>query len=743
MSDELEDIKKILNEDSAVKPRKEAKEKAIFAAMQAFDQLQEKTAAVRQGTSAGSRLTRKTNGFIEAILEGLNMKKTFVFAGSACVALVALLLVSQQQTSDIRLVNCADGTTSCIEAPPIPTKQPETGQPGKKVEPAVLSGEISSEAEAPDSNDGAKVARTEAAEPLKQQPAPAVLTPEGRPSREEQYAVAIGGEKDREVVAKPTSIPLLEKSKSDKREQNFAIASGAAPEPLFRRDQSVVSGAAPSTLADYVGSPLNHYQDFGRDKFENVKSNSIKIAKTDPVSTLSVDVDTASYSFVRGALMNQGVLPQKDAVRIEELVNYFPYDYSGPESKKEPFKASVSVYPSPWNEGKKIMHIGIRGFKLEQSESPKANLVFLIDTSGSMNSSDKLPLLINSLKMLVDNLRADDTISIVTYAGSAGTALQPTKVSERAKILSALDNLSSGGSTAGAEGIRQAYQLAEQNFDKNGVNRVILATDGDFNVGITDPNELKSFIERKRETGVSLSVLGFGRGNYNDALMQKLAQNGNGNAAYIDSLNEARKVLVEEAGSTLFTIAKDVKIQVEFNPATVAEYRLIGYETRLLNREDFNNDKIDAGDIGAGHTVTALYEITPIDSKAKLVDDLRYQAAATEKSASQAASGEYAFVKIRYKLPNEDTSKLITTAVDSKSEYKQLGDVPTEARFATAVASFGQLLRGDSFTGKFGYEDVISLADGAKGSDKFGYRAEFINLARIAKSASTLETQPR
>jgi Ca-activated chloride channel family protein len=324
----------------------------------------------------------------------------------------------------------------------------------------------------------------------------------------------------------------------------------------------------------------------------------------------------------------------------------------------------------------------------------------------------------------------------VTYAGNAGVALQPTKIKEKSKISAVIDNLGAAGSTAGAEGIRQAYQLAEQNLNKKGINRVILATDGDFNVGITDTNELKNFVERKRETGVTLSVLGFGTGNYNDEMMQTLAQNGNGNAAYIDTLNEARKALVEEAGSTLFTIAKDVKIQVEFNPEQVAEYRLIGYETRLLNREDFNNDKVDAGDIGSGHTVTALYEITPVASKAQLVDELRYKKS-TDKPA-ETKSGEYAFVKIRYKLPDGDTSKLITTPVNAEIERKTVDETPVESRFATAVAAFGQLLRADPYLKDFDYDKIISLAENAKGTDKFGYRAEFINLVRMAKNAPAL-----
>jgi Ca-activated chloride channel family protein len=344
------------------------------------------------------------------------------------------------------------------------------------------------------------------------------------------------------------------------------------------------------------------------------------------------------------------------------------------------------------------------------------------------------------MKLLLDSLQADDTVAIVTYAGSAGVALEPTKVADKQKIISSIDTFSAGGSTAGAEGLRQAYDLVERNFDKKGVNRVILATDGDFNVGITDQNELKSFIERKRDSGVFLSVLGFGQGNYNDAMMQTLAQNSNGNAAYIDSLNEARKVLVDEAGSTLFTIAKDVKIQVEFNPETVAEYRLIGYETRMLRREDFNNDKIDAGEIGSGHAVTAIYEITPTGSDAKLVDDLRYGKAKPTASKTDTGKGsEYGFLKIRYKLPEEDVSKLITTPIDVKAEVASIDKASTDVRFATSVAAFGQLLRGGGMTKDFTYDDVVTLAESGKGADKFGYRAEFINLVRLAKSASGLK----
>jgi len=485
-----------------------------------------------------------------------------------------------------------------------------------------------------------------------------------------------------------------------------------------------------------VDVPLpGYYQDVGRDRFSEIKINPVKLVGEEPVSTFSIDVDTASYAFVRRQL-NSGLLPQKDAVRVEELINYFEYDYPVPQDRSQPFKPTVAVYPTPWNEHTRLLHVGIKGYDIVPAEKPRSNLVFLLDVSGSMNSPDKLPLLKNSFAMLVDTLEPEDSVAIAVYAGAAGTILEPTRVKDKGKILAALDNLQAGGSTAGGEGIRLAYALAEMNYDKDAVNRVILATDGDFNVGITDRNELKSFIERKRKTGIFLSVLGFGQGNYNDALMQTLAQNGNGNAAYIDSLNEARKVLVDEAGSTLFTIAKDVKIQIEFNPARVHDYRLIGYETRLLNREDFNNDRVDAGDVGSGHSVTAIYEITPVESRERLVDDLRYQQ--SEGPAKGDAEGEYAFLKIRYKLPEEDTSKLITMPVTGDQAFALISAVPSDMRFAAAVAAFGQVLRNDPFTGEFGYDDILKLAEPARGTDHFGYRTEFLNLVRLAKIAKAM-----
>jgi Ca-activated chloride channel family protein len=473
----------------------------------------------------------------------------------------------------------------------------------------------------------------------------------------------------------------------------------------------------------------------GRDRFTAVAQNAFKVAREEPVSTFSIDVDTASYAWVRAAL-NQNLLPQPASVRTEELLNYFPYDYAPPRSTQQPFSTNVAVFPSPWAPGRKLIRIGIKGYQIQKATRPHANLVFLIDTSGSMQAPNKLPLVKQSLDLLINQLDLDDRVAIVTYAGSAGTALEPTPASRKEKIRAVIDRLGAGGSTAGAEGIRQAYALASESFEEQGVNRVILATDGDFNVGITNQEELKGFIERERAKGIFLSVLGFGMGNYNDALMQALAQNGNGTAAYIDTINEARKTLVEEATSTLFPIARDVKIQVEFNPLTVAEYRLVGYETRMLNRDDFDNDKVDAGDVGSGQTVTALYEIVPVGGP-RTIEDLRYARPGNLRPEADRSS-EYGFVKIRYKLPKSDTSRLIATPIGRASEFVRFDDAPQDARFAASVAAFAELLKGGRYNGAMNYDEVLRIASRARGEDDYGYRSEFIQLVRAAKSARSL-----
>ncbi len=491
----------------------------------------------------------------------------------------------------------------------------------------------------------------------------------------------------------------------------------------------------------YLSAPQQMPQprpgDVDRERYENVKINSVKLVQEEPVSTFSIDVDTASYANVR-RFLNRGTMPPKDAVRIEELVNYFDYDYALPKSKDTPFETTVKVVPSPWGKGRQLMHVGIQGYDIARTERPPLNLTLLLDVSGSMSDENKLPLAIKALKLLLDEMDEKDTISIAVYAGAAGTVLEPTKGSEKGRIIAALEKLSAGGSTAGGEGLRLAYTLAKQNFHKDSVNRVILMTDGDFNVGINDPERLKDFVEREREAGVYLSVIGFGQDNYNDAMMQKLAQNGNGIAAYIDTLNEARKVFNDDLSGSMFSIANDVKIQVEFNPSKIAEYRLIGYETRLLNREDFNNDKVDAGEIGAGHSVTAIYELTPVGSPARLVEASRYAAAPAPKT--EAGASEFAFLKLRYKIPGQDASKLIERPVTAADQIADLSKAPEATRFAAAVAGYGQLLRGDPFMDNtFTWDSVVELAQNSKGKDEFGYRAEFIQLARIAKTAASQE----
>ncbi|MCV0397921.1 MAG: von Willebrand factor type A domain-containing protein [Rhizobiaceae bacterium] len=494
----------------------------------------------------------------------------------------------------------------------------------------------------------------------------------------------------------------------------------AAPEMMTRAPAAIV---APDPM------PVPRLEE-GRDRLTEFSTNLVKAVAEEPVSTFAIDTDTASYSWVRRSL-KEGVMPQPDTVRVEEMINYFPYDWAGPESAETPFRANVSVMPTPWNAGTKLMHVAIKGYDVAPASRPRANLVFLIDVSGSMDEPDKLPLLKSSFRLLVSRLSDDDTVSIVTYAGNAGTVLEPTRGSEKARILAAIDGLRPGGSTAGEAGLRQAYDLARQAYIEGGVNRVMLATDGDFNVGQSSDEELKRLIEDRRESGVFLSVLGFGRGNLNDRMMQTIAQNGNGTAAYIDTLAEAEKTLVQEAGSTLFPIAKDVKVQVEFNPAAIAEYRLIGYETRALNREDFNDDRVDAGEIGSGHSVTAIYEITPKDSPARRIDDLRY-GEATVTGEGVANAGEYAFVKIRYKLPNEDVSKLIEQPVTRANELPSFDAASADQRFSVAVAAFGQKLRKTSQLAGMDWEAIAGLASASRGDDPYGYRGEMLSLVRLA-----------
>ena len=460
-----------------------------------------------------------------------------------------------------------------------------------------------------------------------------------------------------------------------------------------------------------------------REQYAGEEVSPVKLVSAEPVSTFSVDVDTGAYANTR-RFLSEGNVPPKAAVRTEEMINYFRYDYPAPRDRSQPFTVTTDVATTPWNKDSYLMRIGLRGYDLPREDRPAANLVFLMDVSGSMRSPDKLPLVKTALAGLASELGKEDKVSIVVYAGAAGMVLAPT--SNTRDIRRALDGLSAGGSTAGGAGIQLAYQIAEDNFIRDGVNRVILATDGDFNVGVSSRKALVEMIENKRDLGITLTTLGFGRGNYNEALMEQIADHGNGNYAYIDSALEAKKVLGEEMQSTLFTIAKDVKIQVEFNPAIVSQYRLVGYENRALREQDFDNDKVDAGDIGAGHQVTAIYEVVPTGTKG-WIGERRYEdkpaAAALQRSA------EAAHVKLRYKLPSSDRSKLIDYVVTSDalaSARAPRGDFA----FAASVAAFGQLLRGDELMNDFGFADAGKLA----GNQSDFWRQEFLRLNALAAS---------
>lgn len=492
--------------------------------------------------------------------------------------------------------------------------------------------------------------------------------------------------------------------------------------------------SASTAIAGTVMYPPQQELSVDRENYLHYAQNSVKVVKEHPVSTFSVDVDTAGYANVRRMLVREGRLPPSDAVRLEEMINYFNYSYTVPESTAEPFSINTELAPAPWSDKHQLLQIGLKGFAPPQEERPPANLVFLVDVSGSMQSADKLGLVKKSLRLLVNGMNANDRIALAVYAGAAGTVLDSTPGNEKATILAAIDGLEAGGSTHGSAGIKLAYALAEQYQVQGGINRVIIASDGDMNVGTVNLEALKDLVERKRKRGIALSTLGFGSGNYNYALMEQLADVGNGNASYIDSLKEAQKVLVNEMQSTLLTIASDVKIQIEFNPALVSEYRLIGYENRLLNREDFINDKVDAGDIGAGHTVTALYEIVLTNSGGERIPHLRYTDEQTQKKSDM---NELAFVKLRYKQPGESRSVELSRAISSVDMRNTIGQSSNDLRFAASVAGFGQILQGGTFTGDWSYGDALALARNARGQDPHGYRSEFVHLIELAQSLSS------
>ncbi len=529
-------------------------------------------------------------------------------------------------------------------------------------------------------------------------------------------------------VGKKTVIDVAMSTDEVKLSEVVIRATGkAAKERKVSYEMAEDQGSgSPHVKMSYV-RPI-HEKESNTEEYAEITENGFLNPFDHPLSTFSIDVDAASYSNVR-RFLNLGQMPPKDAVRVEEMINYFNYSYKQPTGK-DPFSINSELASSPWNEDHKLVHIGLQGKDIKMDNLPPSNLVFLIDVSGSMGQANKLPLLKSAFAMLIDKLRPEDKVAMVVYAGAAGEVLPSTSASEKEKILDAFDNLNAGGSTAGGAGIKLAYKIAKKNFIENGNNRVILATDGDFNVGASSDKAMEELIEEQRDGGVFLTVLGFGMGNYKDAKMEILADKGNGNYAYIDNILEAKKVLVNEFGGTLFTIAKDVKIQVEFNPAKVQAYRLVGYENRLLAPEDFNNDKKDAGELGAGHTVTALYEIIPVGVKSQfVVDDLKYQTTKITQGAS--STSEIMTVKLRYKELDGDKSKLIVKTINDYD--KSIDSTSDNFRWSAAVAAFGMQLRDSDFRGILTYSDIHSLAKSARGEDEEGYRAEFIRMVESCK----------
>ena len=666
MSDAFDRLSRAL--DAATpEPDETARNAALRLAQENFDRIQESTTPARP-TPERAPLARIVTGVTD-MLERIGMKGALV--ASTGVAVVAAVWVSQNAQV------LAPGEIVVTDAAQIEEEQ---------------SAGAREHTDAKLRNEG--LAQTG--------------VPSAAPAPRENDAQVMSEPELVEDFAAPQSMPAdqaLERRAAESESINTPFGTLVPPAPSMADDTTVMQ--EPDTEA-----------------YANAPENDLKIVTEAPVSTFSIDVDTASYSVIRSSL-NRGQLPPRDAVRVEEMINYFPYDYATPEGP-HPFEPTVSLMPTPWNQGTELLHIAIQGEQPAAEDRPSLNLVFLIDTSGSMQDAAKLPLLKQSFRLMLAELRPEDRVAIVTYAGSAGRVLDPTPASERATIEAALGRLEAGGSTAGQAGLQQAYATASEMAEDGDVTRVILATDGDFNVGLSDPEALKDFIAERRDSGTYLSVLGFGRGNLDDATMQALAQNGNGTASYIDTLSEARKVLVDQLTGALFPIANDVKIQVEFNPAAVVEYRLIGYETRALRREDFNNDAIDAGEIGAGHQVTAIYEIARVGSEGVRTDPLRYGAASEETGRV----AELGFLKMRYKRPGEAASTLIETPIPVVPS----AEVSDEARFAAAIAGFGQLLRGSAYLGDWGYADAAALASGARGTDPFGYRAEALSLIRLAEA---------
>ena len=506
----------------------------------------------------------------------------------------------------------------------------------------------------------------------------------------------------------------------------------STPDEVIEEDVEITSNEAalmePSANATSKMILSSPPQQRNAETYKEIKENSFVAVAQQPVTTFSADVDRAAYANVR-RIIGYGQIPPKDAVRIEEMVNYFDYDYPAPEEGSvSPLRVSPELAPAPWNPNHLLLRIGLQAKKIDLAQAPPSNIVFLIDVSGSMDEENKLPLLQSSFKLLLGQLRPDDKVAIVTYANGTKVALPSTRVKDKEKIIKVLDNLYASGGTSGGRGIQLAYEQAQKSFIKNGNNRIILATDGDFNIGINNTTDLEKFIKKQRESGIYMSVLGFGMGNYRDDMAETIADKGNGNYAYIDNITEAKKVLVNELSGTLFAVAKDVKLQLEFNPKYVKEYKLIGYENRMLTNEDFTNDKKDAGEIGAGHTVTALYELVP--SNGKVAQSLRYQ---SQELNEKGKGNELGFLKIRYKDPKVKDAKSVEITEPLVFNKKALKETSTDYRFAASVAEFGILLRDNSNKANATYDQVIELAEGAIGKDPEGYRKEFVRLVKSVK----------
>ena len=677
-------------------PDPDARARTLARAMENFDAHTE----AAQETAPEPRPTSDRPdgaGFLTGVRAMLNrLTKGPILAATASAAALGAGLM-------ILMPSLTGGPHAPLKAPVAPTVTPT-------VAPTVApSATVAPKPENPPEAATRTVAPADPAAPVTEAAPPAALPRAAAPMPAASMPAAPAA--DASGAAAPSEAEALSEPMVEPMVMPAPSAKMAAPAPV------TIEGSAAFGYADRIAPPAPTDESFA-----NGPANPVKVTAEEPVSTFSVDVDTASWSIVRSSLA-AGVLPPPEAVRVEEMVNYFPYSYPAPAADGAPFSTSVTLFQTPWNKDTELLRIGLQGRMPATTDRPPLDLVFLIDTSGSMDEPAKLPLLVQSFRLMLDHLRPEDRVAIVAYAGSAGLVLEPTAASDRARIDAGLAALQAGGSTAGAAGLTEAYRVAGQMKQPGHVARVILATDGDFNVGIDDPQALEAFIAKERDSGTYLSVLGFGRGNLDDATMQALAQTGNGTAAYIDTEAEPQNVLSDQQTVALYPNADDVKVQDEINHATVAEYRLIGYETRALQREDFNNDKVDAGEIGAGVQVTALYEVTPLGSPARLSDPSRYVVHQTRRSL-----GELAFLKLRYKAPGAKTSERIEEVIPPTPTLNPDDD----ARFAAAIAGMGQLLTGGKYLGDWGWTEAITLADGARGPDADGYRAEAVRLMRLA-----------